>query len=408
MDLEKLVGLILSFSVSRNFGGYDISTQSFFTSLSNHLDLKLSTPGRSSVCEARQKLSWEAFPYLLNHFNNSIKGDLNKLKWKGHHIYAVDGSTLTLSHSKELKDRFPDIATGITKTHYPRARVVLATHMLSGIPKTLRVDDQFVGERSMLQSLLCDLETNSVLLLDRGFDGVGSLNKIVDNKKSFVCRLRSELWSSKEVFFFTKSRLKETIVTLKNKNKEEIRVRLLKYKKDRHGNVIVLATNLFNKKEYLRTEIWNLYSRRWDVETSYYRIKKLFKIEKFHSKKINGVLQEIWAGMLTLGLTSYLVMNSWKEKMKELVKNKKAPNFKNASIVLQRYFVNLIYSRSNETLFAQLKTISNEITSVLFLRQSGRKNPRISKQSLSTWVGGRKNKPKDRKGRSKIRRGIYA
>lgn len=280
--------------------------------------------------------------------------------------------------------------------------------MLSGIPKTLRVDDQFVGERSMLQSLLCELETNSVLLLDRGFDGVGSLNKIIDDKKSFVCRLRSELWSSKEVFFFTKSRLKEKVVILKNKHKEEITVRLLKYKKDRHGNAIVLATNLFNKEKYLKTDLWDLYSRRWDVETSYFRIKKLFKIESFHSKKLNGVLQEIWAGMLTLGLTSYLVMNSWKDKMRELVKNKKSPNFKNASLVLQRHFVSLLYSSPDKTLSVLLKTISNEITSVLFLRQFGRKNPRISKQSLSTWVGGRKNKTKNKKGRSKIRRGIYA
>ena len=94
--------------------------------------------------------------------------------------------------------------------------------------------------------------------------------------------------------------------------------------------------------------------------------------------------------------------------MKELIKNKKAPNFKNASAVLQRYFVNLIYSETKETLSVLLKAISNEIASVLFLRQFGRKNPRVSKQSLSTWVGGRKNKPKDRLGRSQIRRGIYA
>ena len=394
--------------MSRNFGGYDISAQSFFSSLSDHLKIKFSPPSRSSICEARQKLRWEAFPYLLNHFNRSVKGSLDKMKWKGHHIYAVDGSMLTLSHSSELKKRFPDKDQGRNKTHYPQARVVLATHLLSGIPKALRIDDQFIGERKLLQSLLCEIEPSSILLLDRGFDGINSLNKILESQKSFICRLRSELWSSKEVFFFTKSKLKDKIVTLRNKEKEEITVRLLKYGKDRHGNAIVLATDLFNKEQYSRSEMWSLYLRRWDVETSYYRVKELFKIEKFHSRKINGVLQEIWAGLLALGLSSFLIMRSWKSKIREIAKEKKAPNFKNASEVFRRYFVKLLYSTSIENLRILLEKIAEEIESVYFLRQIGRKNPRISKQSLSTWVGGRKNRPKNRRGRSKVRRGIYA
>ena len=330
------------------------------------------------------------------------------MKWRGRHVYAVDGSTLTLSHSQELKDRFPDKDTGPNRTHYPKARVVLATHVLSGIPKTLRIDDQFVGERSMFQSMLREFEDDSLFLLDRGFDGVASLNKILESNKSFICRLRSELWSSREVYAFTKSKEKQAIVTLRNKKKEEITVRLLKYKNDRNGNPIVLATNLFDQEVYAQSELWDLYARRWDIETSYYRVKRLFKVENFHSKKINGVLQEVWANLIIIAMSSYLVMKSWPTQMREFIKSKKAPNFKNASLVFQKYFVRLLYSRNETATEILIKTILDEISRVLFIRQFGRKNPRVSKQSLSTWVGGRKNKTKNRKGRSKIRRGIYA
>jgi len=280
--------------------------------------------------------------------------------------------------------------------------------MISGIPKTLRVDDQYIGERSLMQSLLGELEDNSILLLDRGFDGISSLNTIIDNNKKFVCRLRSELWSSTEVYLFTKSKSQETVVTLRNKHKEEILVRLLKYKKDRHGNWIVLATNLFSKDSYPKAELWDLYARRWDIETTYYRVKTLFKIESFHSKKINGVLQEIWSAVLVLAMNSYLLLKSWSQKMKGLLKNKKSPNFKNTTVVFQRYFVKLLFPSKKEPQSALLKRITEEIVSVILLRQFGRKNPRISKQPLSTWVGGRKNKTKNRHGRSKVRRGIYS
>lgn len=330
------------------------------------------------------------------------------MKFRGHDVYAIDGSTLRLSYSDELKKRFPDVGSGATKTHYPKARIVLATHMISGIPKTLRVDDQYIGERKLMQSLLSELENNSILLLDRGFDGISSLNTIIENNKKFVCRLRSELWSSSEVYLFTKSKSQETVVTLRNKHQEEILVRLLKYKKDRHGNWIVLATNLFNNNNYPKAELWDLYARRWDIETTYYRVKALFKVESFHSKKINGVLQEIWGSILVLAMNSYLVMKSWSQSMKGLLKSKRSPNFKNATAVFQRYFVKLLFPSKNETPAALLQRIKEEIVSVIFLRQFGRKNPRISKQPLSTWVGGRKNKTKNRLGRSKIRRGIYS
>ncbi len=403
-----MIGLILSFSASNNFGGYDISATSFFSDLSDCLNTKFSPPSRSSICEARQKLSWEIFPYLLNVFNEKIATDLNKLKWKNHHVYAVDGSTFTLPYSKEIKSSFPDIGSKATKTHYPKARVVLATHMLSGIPKTLRVDSQFVGERELLQSMLCEIEDDSVLLLDRGFDGIASLQKIIENKKIFLCRLRSDLWSSTEVYHFAKSKQKEKIVTLKNKHKEEIVVRLLKYKKDRNGNAIILATNLFNQKTYTKNELWDLYARRWDIETTYYRIKKLFKIEKFHSKKLNGVFQEIGANLLVLGMISYLIMKSWKQKIKKIIKSKNFPNFKNASLVFKKYFVKLFFSHLLITPMNFLKKIYIEIISVIVSRQPGRKNPRISKQSLSTWVGGRKNKSIKKNGKNPIRKGIYA
>lgn len=406
--MVNLVGLILSFSANRNLGGYDISSQTFFNRLSEHFNQKVSAPKRSSVCEARQKLSWEAFAYLFARFNDQVEPELEKMKWKGHSIYAVDGSMLTLSHSAELKARFPGRDSTACKTHFPKARVVMATHAFTGIPKSFSIDDQFVGERTLFHNMLREFEGNSIFLLDRGFDGIASLNKILKNDQHFICRVRSELWSSREVYAFTKSKSRDTVVTLVNKHKEEIKVRLLKYQNDRNGNPIVLATSLVSNEQYLHSELWDLYRRRWDIETSFFRVKKLFKVESFHAKKVNGVLQEIWAALIVMAMTSYLVTKSWPEKVKRILKSKMAPNYKSAAIIVQQHFVELLFptkARPHSVLF---KTISKKISAIFFIRQFDRKNPRINKQALSTWVGGRKNKAKNRLGRSKTRRGIYA
>ena len=375
--------------------------------MNNHLNRKIVPPKRSSICEARQKLSWEVFPYLLDKLNESLKPTLDQLKWKGHFIYAIDGSLLQLPHSSEITSRFPDVGNQSTRTHYPKARVVLSTHVLSGIPKSLRIDDQFIGERELLQSMLCEFEKDSILLLDRGFDGVASLKRIAESNKLFLCRLRSDLWSSEEVYNFVQSRCRETVVTLKNKHNEEIKVRLLKYKKDRNGKYIVIATNLFNKKLYSMLDLCSLYKRRWDIETSYYKIKKLFNVEKFHSKNLNGVLQEIWASLIVLGMNSFLILSSWPQKMKELIKSKKTPNFKSSSLIFEKYFTRLLFSTSQTENQFILNLVRRNILSITFMRQTDRRNPRISKQPLSTWIGGRKNKPKN-KLRKGTRRGIYA
>src|SRR4051812_5568921 len=67
LDLVHTVGMCLYMAADRNQHGYDISSQDYFSELSKYLgmDFPLASPSRASVCEARQKLSPEAFGFLL-------------------------------------------------------------------------------------------------------------------------------------------------------------------------------------------------------------------------------------------------------------------------------------------------------------------------------------------------------
>jgi len=61
------------------------------------------------------------------------------------------------------------------------------------------------------------------------------------------------------------------------------------------GTLSVLITNLMDEKQYPSEDIIHLYYRRWGVER-YYRDEKVFlDVVNFHSKKGNGIRQELFA-----------------------------------------------------------------------------------------------------------------
>ena len=63
-------------------------------------------------------------------------------------------------------------------------------------------------------------------------------------------------------------------------------------------------------------------------------------------------------------MVSFLVMNTQNEKIQEIEKNKYSPNFKNASEIVRRYFVALLYIKELEDNETLLEKIYEEIASV--------------------------------------------
>src|SRR5687768_10944133 len=59
LDLVHTLGLDLFMAANRNLDGYDTNCQDYFAELSTYLEepFPLASPGRSSYCEARQKIA---------------------------------------------------------------------------------------------------------------------------------------------------------------------------------------------------------------------------------------------------------------------------------------------------------------------------------------------------------------
>ena len=83
-------------------------------------------------------LSWQAFSYLLEKLNESSP----KPTWKGHRVFAVDGTRVNLPHSKDVLQSFPQ-----QQSHFPKGLLVTAMDVFTGIVHSANLDKGFSSER---------------------------------------------------------------------------------------------------------------------------------------------------------------------------------------------------------------------------------------------------------------------
>jgi hypothetical protein len=106
-------------AADRNGSGYDISSQNYFRDLAREIDEDLVPVRKQSVSEARAKLSWEAFEFLLERANIEEQGLPPRLTFKGHVTRAFDGTSFYTPRSDELLEHFSPRNTMAGETHYP-------------------------------------------------------------------------------------------------------------------------------------------------------------------------------------------------------------------------------------------------------------------------------------------------
>ena len=382
-------------TASRNANGYAITSRNYFSELGELLKKNFDSASRSSICEARKKLHWGAFEYLLHQSRLEDQGSC--YQWKGHNVRAIDGTKLTLPHSNEIIKEFPqrrDGRSGIL-SHYPFSILVTASDVFTGQPLAARMANMHGSERgeaiSMIQN---DFAPGDIVLLDRGLDGIRVWRALDEQKQFYISRLKEVGKSGhlhlQYVHEFIVSGKKDKII--KRKTKDPItskwvifRIRLIRGRKLKDGSVLVVGTNLYCPKKYPPQDILQLYAKRWNVETMYARVKTLFSIEEFHAKSPNGILQEVFSNLLVLSLTAKMAVQA--ASMHGTNITKVAPNFKNAAEVLRR---NLFYRLGVAPLgprnrLKKAKQIIAEIMSVLCKKQPGRSYPRYSRKPVNRW-----------------------
>lgn len=350
----------LHMTCEKNANGYALSAHLFFKNIkSDHRKVIEKAPSAAAICKARDKLNYEAFEFLLE------KSHKKEPLWKGHRVRCADGSMLTLPNSKEIHEEFPIRFNNGVAEYYPMAKVMTVISMGTYQPLSMTLESYKGSEREMFISMLDDhFSKGDVCVLDRGLSGIDFWKRI----------------KKKGIFFLSRVKKCDYIKYLGNKKeviieKKGIKLRVIRSPESK----IILVTNLLNTKKYKRKELVDLYYGRWMSETMYLKMKDLLKLEKFHSRKVNGIKQEVLSNLLVISLISGLASEMKKRKNIGI-------GYKAAIEILKTKIVFLILPITSHL----LEELKEEMSGFDYKKRKGRSYRRFSKQSENRWIRARR------------------
>lgn len=265
-------------------------------------DLRLrseTVPAKSSLSEYRSKVSFEFFKDIFQQAQNQLNHF--RKTFRGYYIYAIDGDYLDLPASTDiLKNEFTGYKFSKNKkTYYPKMYTVQALDIVNGIIKDFKYSEK-VCEVPLARTMVKDLEKNSICIYDSYHCGYRTIKEHVLNENYFLIRVSERnKFLHPQIKLFCKSQKRSTWIDLRppeseSKQSSSVRVRLVKVKSLKGRRDIFFVTNL-KESEFSNREIAKLYSRRWVIENSFKDLTSTLKMCQWHSTKLNGILQEIYA-----------------------------------------------------------------------------------------------------------------
>lgn len=149
----------------------------------------------SALCQARNKLIPETFQFLGKILINSIYENLNVRKWKSFRLVAVDGSTIKLPDVPIIREIFHGQSNSLG-CFTPMAKVLSFYDPLNKFTLHSTFNNYKADERFQLFESLDVLDSNDLILLDRGFPAFWLFSAMFHQNLNFLCRVPIGRWNA--------------------------------------------------------------------------------------------------------------------------------------------------------------------------------------------------------------------
>lgn len=329
---------------------------SLATELLDYYDCDPNCITASGFCQQRSKIHSEAFYLLFKQFLKNYSADARLKTYKGFRLFAVDGSDIQITPNENDPD-----------TYYPGTngqKPYALMHMNALYDLENRIyEDVIIQKRNCWdegQALIDMMEkssiSNALVIADRGYESYNLMAHVEEHGWKYLIRIKNskgitkgltlpdtkefDLDISMNMTRKSSNEVKELckiyrnsfrlvpqncrfdyLPLLKNSYKEPATFYGLNYRivriqiTDELTETIV--TNL-PRDMFTAAEIKKLYAARWGIETSFRDLKYTVGMLHFHSKKVEGILQEVYAALtmynFTEIITSLIVIKSGKRK----------------------------------------------------------------------------------------------
>ena len=282
----------------------------------------------SSFSTARGRLKLKTVRCMFNQISSSIISQSSvgegRRQW-----YLIDGTTMTLSPTEELKRCFPPATNQHGEIVWPVMMMFVAHEMESGCATQPVVSPMYgsknASELKMSRKILKKLPPGSVVMADAGLGIFSVAYGAIEAKHDFLFRLTKARFDSlikKAKLVADEPNAKTWELTWEPTHKERkttpslpsnarLRVRIHQYVPEQ-GKPVYLVTSLF---ELCCEQAAEKYGFRYDVETDIENIKVAMDTEKIRAASRAMVMKELYAS-----LTAYNLVIQFRRQASEIAR----------------------------------------------------------------------------------------
>jgi hypothetical protein len=404
LSFPKLVTFLLSVTASGKCKGIDSKSGEFFKNARRSgLWPDAAAIHRSAFTKARRKVSWKVF---RNIFKDAIRLAYSLwpkcpgYNWENMSVFAFDGSIYTLPGSREIRREFTPAPGPHETGYYPQCLVTTAFDVFRRFPVARTITAKHGSERKEALKLLPHIPQGNLLLFDRGYPSFDFLNQLLLHYSGYFLLRTPARFSFKEIETFVKSGKTEEVINIlppayylskfphvAREKIKPLQLRVLRLE-SHNKSISVLLTNLLDRDRFTSASVRQIYFKRWELE-SYYRDEKVYlDIDTFHSRTVNGILQELYAAAIMSVISRTLILlSSLLGRRKRRASRHEEPQFKHAVMTLAAEAA-VLAPDNRESATRVFRELLVEIRRVLYYRP---KTPRpfmvrVSKKPVGKWV----------------------
>jgi hypothetical protein len=233
--------------------------------------------------------------------------------WHDRRVFLLDGTTLALTATAELRTTFPPASNQHGPSHWPVMHVVVAHELASGLAAAPQYGAMYgpeaIGEVDLGVRLLPALPARSVLLADRNFGVFGFAHGAVGAGHDVVVRLTQARFRAmvKKGTAVEPGRWSLTWEPSAQDRKTHPQLPADAAVRGWLHAVPVrpeLTLWLLSTVDATSAELAALYRHRGDVETDIRNLKVALDLDRMRGPDEDMVVKELWAALVTYNLTT--------------------------------------------------------------------------------------------------------
>lgn len=300
---------------------------SFLKELGGSLKTSVKQITSSAFVQSRKKIKPDLF-FDLNHLiatDYYLDNDEKVKLYKGLRVLSVDGSTINLPLTEELKSIYGTFNNQKKTDDVIVARVSILYDVLNELVLDGKLVPFSEGEVPLAHGHLKYAQKSDLIIMDRAYPSFGLAYAMQQQGIEFLFRCKHTF--SKQVKSFYESGKQEEIIEIKSKQHKSfkdlpyqpettIKVRMIRIVLP-SGEIEILMTSLLDAEKYLYEDFEQLYFLRWKVETYYNRFKNIIGVENFSGTSNQFIQQEFNCALYISSMQTILMEDAQMEADKK-------------------------------------------------------------------------------------------